>query len=167
MDIASLLNKEHDCDSSNPPDTSPQRRLGTRNALQGRNYSDSPTYHTNPASQRVTPVPSSLPPSTSWLGAPCFENISGKSRQSIITSNLCTIHSRSRTSRATFRPADDAAVIFLSESIRSPRIAIQLVLQRGHTVTDRRRDTLYAYQPKRSCLSCHYVDLNLVKARWQ
>lgn len=168
MDIASLLNKEDSCDSFNPPSTSPQRRLGTMDALQGRNHGDSPSYHTNPTSQCVTFIPSSVPYNTQWLGAPHFEYTSGMSRQSTITSNLCTIHSRSRTSRATFRPADDAAIIYLSECIRkSPRIAMQLALQRGAKVTDSRRDMLYEYQPKRSCLSCRYVDLNLMKARWQ
>ncbi|KAE8156470.1 hypothetical protein BDV40DRAFT_306039 [Aspergillus tamarii] len=44
---------------------------------------------------------------------------------------------------------------------------MQLALQRGAKVTDSRRDMLYEYQPKRSCLSCRYVDLNLMKARWQ
>ncbi|KAE8399777.1 hypothetical protein BDV37DRAFT_259673 [Aspergillus pseudonomiae] len=169
MDIKSLLNKEDNCSDSNLPSTNQQPQLETRrDTLQGRNQCDFPPYHTNLASQNVTSIPLSVPSNANRLRAPRARYTTETSRQSTIVCNLCMVHSRSRTSRATFRPADDAAIIYLSESIRrSPRIAMQLALRRGQMATDKRRDILYAYQPERSCLSCRYVELNLMKARWQ
>lgn len=54
-------------------------------------------------------------------------------------SNVCTVHSRWWISGVTYRPADDATIIYLSESIQgSPRIAIQFALGRGCRFTTKR-----------------------------
>lgn len=167
MDILSLLNKDDDRNPFNPPSTSQQRPTSKRrDAFQGCNHGVFPSYHTSLVSQSVASMPSSVLSDVNWSEASRVAVLSEMPRRSTTTSNVCAVHSRWWISGVTCRPADDAAIIYLSESIRgSPRIAIQLALGRGYRFTVRRRDMLHGYQPERSCLNCHYVEYNLRRAR--
>ncbi|KAB8213650.1 hypothetical protein BDV33DRAFT_52237 [Aspergillus novoparasiticus] len=141
MDISSLINKDDDRNPFKSPSTSQQRPLSkSRDAFQGSNHGVSPSYHACLVSQSVASMPSSVLSDVNLSEASHVAILSEMPRRSTTTSNVCAVHSRWWISGVTCRPADDATIIYLSESIRgSPRIAIQFALGRGYRFTIKRK----------------------------
>ncbi|KAE8334375.1 hypothetical protein BDV24DRAFT_145980, partial [Aspergillus arachidicola] len=165
MDIAFLLN--HNKGKHHPISHQPQIEPSP-DAAEQCYPSGYPSHRPVLAIQPAIYMRSLIRPGPDREGATRSEHALGMSHTTTVTNRSCRVHSKLRDRRASFRPMDDATIIYLSEAIHgSPRVAMQLVLRRGTVATDARRDALYGYQPSRICLDCRCVHLKLVKTKWQ
>ncbi|KAE8334345.1 hypothetical protein BDV24DRAFT_146003 [Aspergillus arachidicola] len=165
MDIAFLLN--HNEGEYHPISHQPQIERSP-DGLKQCYPSDYLFHQPSLAIQPAIYMRSLIPPGPNWEGATRSEHALGMSHTTTVTNSSCGVHLKLRDRRASFRPMDDATILYLSEAIQgSPRAAMQLVSRRGTVATDARRDALYGYKPTRNCLDCRCVHLKLVKIKWQ
>ncbi|KAB8213403.1 hypothetical protein BDV33DRAFT_184852 [Aspergillus novoparasiticus] len=124
MDIAVLLNYNEG--NHHPASHQPQFGPST-GALEQCYPSGYPFHRLSPTIRPVVYVRQLILPGPYWEGTTRSGHALGMSHSTAVRDSSCRIHSRSGNRRASFRPADDATILYLSEAIQgSPRTAIQL-----------------------------------------